>query len=113
VLARGVRAYEIALREGVDVAFATDLSRAPERMSEEFLLRAETSTPAQIIRSATVVGADVVRLPGKIGQIVPGAFADLLAIDGNPLEDIRLLTEEGRYMPLIVRDGTVYKNTLA
>jgi imidazolonepropionase-like amidohydrolase len=108
-----VRAYEIALREGVKVAFATDLSRAPERMSEEFLVRAETSTPAQMIHSATVVGAEVVRMPGRIGRIVPGAFADLLAIDGNPLEDIRLLTGEGRHMPLIVKEGTVHKNTLA
>lgn len=113
VLARGVRAYEIALREGVKVAFATDLSRAPERMSEEFLVRAEMSTPAQMIHSATVVGAEVVRMPGRLGRIVPGAFADMLAIDGNPLEDIRLLTGEGRHMPLIVKEGAVHKNTLS
>jgi imidazolonepropionase-like amidohydrolase len=113
VLRRGTRAYEIALHKGVKVAFATDLSRAPERMSEEFLIRAETSSPADIIRSATVVGAEVVRMPGKLGRIVPGAYADFLAIDGNPLEDIRLLTGEGRHMPLIVKDGNVHKNTLA
>ena len=82
-------------------------------MAEEFLLRAEFSKPSDMIRSATVVGAEVVRMPGKIGVIAPGAFADMLVVDGNPLEDIRLLTEQGRYMPMIMKEGTVYKNTLS
>ena len=113
VLNRGAEAYQIALKAGVKVAFASDLSRAPERMAEEFLLRAEFSKPSDMIRSATVVGAEVVRMPGKIGVIAPGAFADMLVVDGNPLEDIRLLTEQGRYMPMILKEGTVYKNTLS
>jgi imidazolonepropionase-like amidohydrolase len=66
-----------------------------------------------MIRSATVVGAEVVRMPGRIGEIAPGAFADLLAIDGNPLEDIRLLTEQGKYMPLIMKEGAIHKDVLA
>lgn len=113
VLERGSQAYEIALRTGVKVAFATDLSRAPERMSEEFLLRAQLSTPRQIIHSATVVGAEVVRMPGELGVVKAGAIADLLVIDGNPLDDLKLLTEQGKFMPLIMKEGRVYKNTLA
>ncbi len=112
VLSRGASAYELALRMGVKTAFATDLSRAPERMSEELLLRAELSPTADIIRSATTIGAEVVRMPGKIGIVAPGAYADLLVIDGNPLEDIRLLTDQGAHMPMIMKEGTVYKNTL-
>lgn len=112
VLERGSKAYEIALSKGVKTAFATDLSRAPERMSEEFLIRAEMSSNAEIIRSATVVGAEVVRMEGLIGAIKPDAFADLLVIDGNPLDDIRLLTEEGAYMPMIIKEGAIHKNTL-
>lgn len=112
VLARGSDAYEIALRTGVKVALSSDLSRAPERMAEEMLLRAEFSKPSDIVRSATVVGAEVVRMPGQIGVVAPGAYADLLAIDGNPLEDIKLLTEQGAYMAMIMKEGTIYKNAL-
>lgn len=112
VLARGSDAYEIALRTGVKVALSSDLSRAPERMAEEMLLRAEFSKPSDIVRSATVVGAEVVRMPGQIGVVAPGAYADLLAVDGNPLEDIKLLTEHGAYMSMIMKEGTIYKNTL-
>jgi len=112
VLARGSDAYEIALRTGVKVALSSDLSRAPERMAEEMLLRAEFSKPSDIVRSATVVGAEVVRMPGQIGVVAPGAYADLLAVDGNPLEDIKLLTEQGAYMSMIMKEGTIYKNTL-
>ncbi len=113
VLERGSKAYEIALHKGVKTAFATDLSRAPERMSEEFLVRADISSNTEIIRSATVVGAEVVRMEGLIGVIKPNAFADLLVIDGNPLDDIRVLTEEGAHMPMIIKEGAIYKNLLA
>jgi imidazolonepropionase-like amidohydrolase len=112
VLSRGSRAYEIALHSGVKTAFATDLSRAPERMSEEFLIRAEFSKTSDILRSATTIGAEVVRMKGKIGVIAAGAFADLLVIDGDPLQDIKLLTGEGAHMPIIMKEGVLYKNTL-
>ncbi len=107
-----VKALDVAQRAGVKVCFSSDLSKVPERASEEFLVRNEIQDPRDIIYSATVIGADALRMVGKIGEIVEGAFADLLAIDGNPFEDISLLTEQGRWMPLIMKEGTIYKNTL-
>ena len=58
--------------------------------SEEFTLRAQVVSPAEIIRSATTIGAQIVRMEGKIGCLKPGAFADLLVVDGNPLKDLKL-----------------------
>ncbi len=107
------KAIEIARRHGVTVAYGTDLYKTPhEQQAYEFILRAEVETPAETLRSATVVGAEVVGLQGKVGEIVRGAFADLLAVDGNPLEDLSLLQDQGAHIPLIVSDGRIVKNEL-
>jgi imidazolonepropionase-like amidohydrolase len=51
--------------------------------------------------------------PGQLGVVAEGALADLLLVDGNPLENIRLIEDPGRNFVVIMKDGTVYKNTLA
>lgn len=112
VLAVGSRALDIAQRAGLKICFSTDLARAPDLQSEEFILRAQIMRPADIIKSATLVGAEVVGMTGKIGVIAAGAVADLIAIDGNPLESIALLAEQGKHMPLIIKDGQIAKNAL-
>jgi imidazolonepropionase-like amidohydrolase len=50
---------------------------------------------------------------GKLGVVKEGAFADLLLVDGNPLENMALVADPDRYFLLIMKDGVVYKNTLA
>jgi imidazolonepropionase-like amidohydrolase len=112
VLGAGVRSIELAQAAGVRMAFGTDLSRAPERQSEEFLIRAEVQSPADILRSATVIGAEVVRMQGKLGAIAEGAIADLLVVDGNPLEDLSLLTKQGEHLSLIMANGKLVKDRL-
>ncbi|MEP7207383.1 MAG: amidohydrolase family protein [Casimicrobiaceae bacterium] len=112
VLEAGARSVEIAQAAGIRMGFGTDLSRAPERQSEEFLLRAEIQKPVDVLRSATLIGAEVVRMEGKLGVVAAGAIADLIAVDGNPLEDLALLTEQGRHMPMIMANGSFAKNTL-
>ena len=113
VLAAGTRALEVAQAAGVRTAFGTDLFRAPDHyQSEEFLIRAQVMTPAEILESATVVGSEVLRMEGRLGTLAPGALADLLAIDGNPLDDLGLLQDQGRHIPVIMKDGTFFKNTL-
>ena len=49
---------------------------------------------------------------GQVGIVAPGAYADLLVIDGNPLDDIRVLTDPGRNLKLIMKEGRIYKNEL-
>ena len=65
----------------------------------EFLIRAEVMSPLEIIRSATLVGAEVVRQEGQLGEVAAGALADLLVIDGDPLDDLGLFQDEGAHIP--------------
>lgn len=110
VLENGPRAIGIAARAGVPIAFGTDLFRAQkEHQSEEFLIRAEVQSHADIIRSATVIGAVVVRRADRIGRVKVGYDADLIALDGNPLEDLGLFQNQGQAIPLIVQKGRVRK----
>ena len=113
VLAVGTRSLEIARRAGVKMAFGTDLFRAPKQyQAEEFLVRAEVLSPAEIIRSATVIGAEVVRMDGRLGRVAEGHLADLLVVDGDPLSDLGLLQDQGRHLPLIMKDGVPVKDGL-
>ncbi len=112
VAGAGARSIEIADRAGLKLGYGTDISRSPELQSEEFLLRSAVQKPAQIIRSATLVGAEIVRRKGELGVIAAGAIADMLAVDGNPLDDLTLLTGQGAHMPVIMKDGVFEKNTL-
>ena len=50
--------------------------------------------------------------PGKLGVIEEGAYADLLLINGNPLEDLSILTSPEKNLALIMKDGKIYKNTI-
>lgn len=109
VLAVGSKAIDIARRVGLKMSYSTDLSKVPERQDEEFIVRSEILPNDEIIRSATLVGAEIVRMEGRIGVIAENAYADLIAVDGNPLEDIRLLTGQGRHLSLIMKEGKIFK----
>jgi imidazolonepropionase-like amidohydrolase len=65
-----------------------------------------------MIRSATVVCAELFNMRGRIGVVAPGAYADLLAIDGDPLGSPELLLEQGRYMSVIMKEGRFIRNRL-
>jgi imidazolonepropionase-like amidohydrolase len=80
--------------------------------SEEFSLRAQVLSPLEIIRSATTIGAEVVRMEGKLGCLKPGAFADLLVVDGNPLKNLKLFQDEGKHLSMIMKGGRFHKNRL-
>jgi imidazolonepropionase-like amidohydrolase len=100
-------------RAGAKIGFGTDLlGGLMERQSIEFRLRREVCTPIEILRSATSVNAELLQMTGKLGTIAPGAFADLLVVDGNPLDDVTVL-ERHESLRLIARGGRICKNTLA
>ena len=110
VLNAGTKSLEIAKAAGVKMAYGTDLmGEQHPHQAGEFLVRAEVLSPAEIIRSATVIGAEVLRMEGKLGVIAPGAFADLLVVDGNPLENLRLFEDDGAHLSVIMKDGKFYK----
>ena len=109
----GTRSLQLAHAAGVKMAFGTDLlGELHEHQSEEFLIRAEALPAVEVLRAATVNAAEVLRMEGRLGVVAPGAFADLVVVDGNPLEDIGLLQEQGRHMPYIMKNGRVVKTTL-
>jgi imidazolonepropionase-like amidohydrolase len=113
VIDGGLRSLEICKRAGVPVAYGSDLlGQLQVEQSREFLYRAEVLSPIEIIRQATLVGADVVRQAGKLGVVEPGAFADLIVVDGDPLKDLGLFQDQGRHLSAIMKAGTFHKNRL-
>ena len=109
----GTRSLQLAHAAGVKMAFGTDLlGELHEHQSEEFLIRAEALPAVEVLRAATVNAAEVLRMEGRLGVVAPGAFADLVVVDGNPLEDFGLLQEQGRHMRYIMKNGRVVKTTL-
>ena len=113
VIDGALKSLEICKRHGIPVAYGTDLlGQLQMAQSEEFTLRARVLSPAEIIRSATTIGAQVVCMEGKLGCLKAGAFADLLVVDGNPLKDLALLGDQGKHLSLIMKAGTLHKNRL-
>src|SRR6185437_13748838 len=104
VLEAGFASVEIALQAGVQIGFGTDLlGEMHEHQNEELSLRATVQRPADVIAAATAVNAEILGMTWKLGIIAPGAFGDLIAVEGNPLEDISLLRAER--LDLIVKGG--------
>jgi len=114
VIDGGLKSLEICKRNGVKVGYGSDLlGELMIDQSREFLLRGEVLTPIEIVRQATLVGAEIVRMEGKLGVIEPGAFADLIVVDGNPLKNLGLFQEQGKHLSAIMKGGTFHKNRLA
>jgi imidazolonepropionase-like amidohydrolase len=112
VIDGGLRSLEICKRAGVPVAYGTDLlGQLQIDQSREFELRSQVLSPLEIIRSATLVGAKVLRRDGQLGCLRPGAYADLLVVDGDPLKDLSLFQKPAK-LAAIVKGGQFYKNTL-
>jgi imidazolonepropionase-like amidohydrolase len=103
------------------VAFGTDLVGAPQIFageSREFGARLRWFSSAEILSQATAINGDLLALSGsrnlygRLGVVEVGALADLLIVDGNPLEDIRVLETPESTLRVIVKDGRVVKQTL-
>jgi imidazolonepropionase-like amidohydrolase len=106
-------AFDHCVRTGVKLGFGTDLLGALQpQQSLEFTLRREFTSSFEILRSATSTNASLLNRSGELGIIAANARADLLVIDGNPLEDIALLQRSAQTLRLIMKEGVIYKNTL-
>jgi imidazolonepropionase-like amidohydrolase len=115
--------YRMVKENNIKTAFGTDVlfSEAMARRQGEMLVSLkEWFTPAEILRQATSTNAEFLALSGlrspyqgTQGVIEAGAFADLLLVDGNPLENIDLLADPERNLVLIMRDGQIYKDAPA
>jgi imidazolonepropionase-like amidohydrolase len=113
VLDAGLRALELAHRAGLPIVYGTDLLGGMHRRQlTEFALRAQVQPAADVIRSATTVAARLVGLEGRVGVVAPGALADLLVVDGNPLDRLEVLTDPGRRLRLVMQAGRLHRNQL-
>ncbi|MDE1180766.1 amidohydrolase family protein [Paraburkholderia sp.] len=104
----GLKSLEIYRDAGVEMGFGSDLLGPSQRLqSDEFRLRAEVLGAAAAIRSATVTGAQVLGLSDRAGRIASGAWADMIVVDGNPLDDINCLLGQGEHIPLVMKGGRI------
>ena len=101
------RSFARALRERVNIAFGTDtgVSRHGDNAQEFALMVRNGMTPAAAIRAATVSAATLLGREAQIGTIEPGKEADIIAVDGDPTENVRLLENVG----FVMRHGRVHK----
>ena len=113
VLGAGLASIDVAVGAGVELGFGTDLlGETHDAQSRELVLRAQVQSPAEVIRSATTVNAGLLGRPGELGVVAPGAYADLLLVDGDPLGDIGVLGGQGDHLDLVVRAGEVVVDRL-
>ncbi|MCB2043762.1 MAG: amidohydrolase family protein, partial [Rhodoferax sp.] len=86
---RGIESLQIARSEGVPIVFGTDLlGHMHDQQSGEFDLRTQAMSPVEALQSATIVAARMMRQEGQIGELVAGAWADLLIVDGDPTQEL-------------------------
>jgi imidazolonepropionase-like amidohydrolase len=117
------RTYQLAKKYKLKTAWGTDVlfSRAlAQRQGAILASLVRWYTPAEALAMATSTNAELLTLsgernpyPGRLGVVEQGALADLLLVDGNPLENIALVASPDRSFMVIMKDGKIYKNTVA
>jgi len=116
------RVYALAKKYGIKTAFGTDVLFSQALADKQGSMLAALTrwySPGEALAMATSTNAELLSLsglrnpyPGKLGVVEQGAFADLLLVDGNPLDNINLIADPAKNFKLIMKDGTIYKNTL-
>jgi len=103
-----IPSFQKAMKAGVKIVFGTDMGGIPwtEPMTQEFLRMAEFGmTPVDAIKSATSRAAEMLDMEGQIGVVAPGAYADIVAVGGDPLRDIKTLEN----VQFVMKNGKVFK----
>ncbi len=117
------RAYELAKKFHLKTAFGSDVLFSPELATRQGALLASLTqwyTPAEALAMATGANGELLALSGerspyrgKLGVVEEGALADLLLVDGDPIANIKLVADPAKNFVVIMKDGKIYKNTLA
>ncbi|WP_156842125.1 metal-dependent hydrolase family protein [Novosphingobium aquimarinum] len=109
----GTNMLQVCSEAGATMGFGTDLmGEMIEAQSKEFALRANVLKPMDIIKSATSVNAEILQQTGRLGCVATGAMADLLVIDGDPVERIELLEPRYGAIQAIMKNGRFHKQAL-
>jgi len=111
VRGQGLEALKIARAAGVRMGYGTDLlGEMHVFQADEFTLRAQAVPAAEVIQSATLINAEILLRKDDLGVVKSGALADLIVVDGNPLDDVTLLQGQGKHMSIIMKGGKLFKN---
>lgn len=115
-------AYQLAKKHNIKVAWGTDTlfnAHLATRQGAQLAKLKRWFTPLEILKMATSVNGELCALsgprnpyPGTLGIIGEGAYADMILVNGNPLENIELIADAERHFSLIMKDGVIYKQTL-
>lgn len=109
ILKAGLQSLLTIKRNGVKMCFGSDLLGALSGYeSNEFSIRSKVLEPAEILQSATITPASIMKVEKLIGQIAEGFYADILVLDKNPLEDITVLDKHEKYLLAVLKNGLVY-----
>ena len=102
--------FRKAVRAGVKLSFGTDAGVYPHgQNAKQFAYMVRYGmTPMQAIQAATISAADLIGWKSKVGQLAPGYYADLVAVSGDPVADVRTLEN----VAFVMKGGLIYKNTL-
>jgi imidazolonepropionase-like amidohydrolase len=116
-------AYKLAKKYNIKTAFGTDIlfdARIASRQGAILAKMVRWYTPGEALEMATADNGELMALsgfinpyPGKLGVVEEGALADLLLVDGNPLENIKLIENPDKNFLVIMKDGVVYKNSMS
>jgi imidazolonepropionase-like amidohydrolase len=100
------KTFEKAYKTGVKIAFGTDAGVFPHgQNAREFAYMVEGGMPAmEAIQSATIIAAQLLRIDAVLGSIEPGKLADIIAVEGNPVQDIANMQK----VIFVMKDGVVY-----
>jgi len=111
VLAAGLQALKLASQKGVSICFGTDLlGPLGQAQTHEFSLRAKVLSPIEVLRSATVTPARMLRRADTLGQIKEGFEADMLFLSADPLEDVTILDRPDDFVKGVMKEGRIYKS---
>jgi imidazolonepropionase-like amidohydrolase len=116
-------AYKLARKYNIKTAWGTDClfdAKAAVKQGKKLAKLSRWYTPYEILKMATSTNAELLAMSGKrspyqdgkLGEISEGAYADLIIVNGNPLENIKLVEDPENNFKLIMKDGRIYKNTL-
>lgn len=116
-------AYKLAIKYKVKTVFGSDVlfdAKLANRQGAQLVKLVRWFTPAEALKTATANSGELLALsgfsnpyPGKLGVIEEGALADMLLVDGDPLQNIHLIEDPDRNFLVIMKDGKIFKNAVA
>ncbi|KAH7096847.1 hypothetical protein BKA62DRAFT_820581 [Auriculariales sp. MPI-PUGE-AT-0066] len=113
VMKQGLQALLLAESAGVTVCYGTDLLVSMHALqTEEFTVRASILPSANILRHATINAAKLLRRTGELGTLIPGAIADIIVLDANPLDDIHILDRPETHLFAVIKEGRVARSRI-